>query len=76
MLGLDDLAADRLPPDLDFDTNGARIIDLPSMLLDNVSRHPWFDVLAVGIPAHFTQPIRSTTRSRTGEVGQVGRWTG
>ena len=30
-LGLDDLAADRLPPDLEFDTNGARIVDLLSM---------------------------------------------
>lgn len=30
-LGLDDLAADRLPPDIEFDTNGARIIDLLSM---------------------------------------------
>lgn len=40
MLGLDDLAADRLPPDLEFDTNGARIIDLLSVLLVNVSRHP------------------------------------
>lgn len=30
-MSLDDLAADRLPPDLDFDTNGARIIDLLSM---------------------------------------------
>ena len=30
-LSLDDLAADRLPPDLKFDTNGARIVDLLSM---------------------------------------------
>ena len=30
-LALDDLAADRLPPDLEFDTNGARIVDLLSM---------------------------------------------
>ena len=30
-LSLDDLAADRLPPDLEFDTNGARIVDLLSM---------------------------------------------
>ena len=30
-LGLDDLAADRLPPDLEFDTNGATIVDLLSM---------------------------------------------
>jgi D-alanyl-D-alanine carboxypeptidase len=30
-LRLDDLAADRLPPDLDFDTNGAKIVDLLSM---------------------------------------------
>lgn len=30
-LGLDDLAADRLPPGLEFDTNGARIVDLLSM---------------------------------------------
>ena len=30
-LGLDDLVADRLPPDLEFDTNGARIVDLLSM---------------------------------------------
>ena len=30
-LGLDDLAADRLPPDLEFDTNGATIDDLLSM---------------------------------------------
>jgi len=30
-LALDDLAADRLPPDLAFDTNGARIVDLLSM---------------------------------------------
>ena len=30
-LSLDDLAADRLPPDLEFDTNGATIVDLLSM---------------------------------------------
>jgi len=30
-LSLDDLAADRLPPDLEFDTNGATIADLLSM---------------------------------------------
>ena len=30
-LALDDLAADRLPLDLEFDTNGARIVDLLSM---------------------------------------------
>ncbi len=30
-LGLDDLAADRLPPGLEFDTNGARIADVLSM---------------------------------------------
>ncbi len=30
-LDLDDLAADRLPPDLEFDTNGANIDDLLSM---------------------------------------------
>ena len=30
-LGLDDLAADRLPPDLEFDTNGATIENLLSM---------------------------------------------
>ena len=30
-LSLDDLAADRLPPGVEFDTNGARIIDLLSM---------------------------------------------
>ena len=30
-LGLDDLVADRLPPDLEFDTNGATIVDLLSM---------------------------------------------
>ena len=30
-LGLDDLAAERLPPDLKFDTNGATITDLLSM---------------------------------------------
>ena len=30
-LGLDDLAADRLPPGLEFDTNGATIDDLLSM---------------------------------------------
>lgn len=36
-LGLDDLAADRLPPDLD--TNGARIVDLLSMR----SGIPWYE---------------------------------
>lgn len=30
-LTLDDFAADRLPPDVSFDTNGARIVDLLSM---------------------------------------------
>jgi D-alanyl-D-alanine carboxypeptidase len=30
-LSLDDLAADRLPPNLEFDTNGARLVDLLSM---------------------------------------------
>ncbi|HXJ66093.1 MAG TPA: serine hydrolase domain-containing protein [Actinomycetota bacterium] len=30
-LALDDLAADRLSPDLEFDTNGARVVDLLSM---------------------------------------------
>ena len=30
-LSLDDPVADRLPPDLEFDTNGARIVDLLSM---------------------------------------------
>jgi D-alanyl-D-alanine carboxypeptidase len=30
-LALEDLAADRLPPDLEFDSNGARIVDLLSM---------------------------------------------
>jgi D-alanyl-D-alanine carboxypeptidase len=30
-LGLEDLAVDRLPPDLDFDSNGATIADLLSM---------------------------------------------
>jgi D-alanyl-D-alanine carboxypeptidase len=43
-LGLDDLAADRLPPDLAFDTNGATIADLLSHrsgLADSLSRAQW-----------------------------------
>ena len=51
-LSLDDLAADRLPPDLDFDTNGATIEHLLSM--------------RSGIPEYFVDEdelIEATTRN-------------
>jgi len=78
-LALDDLAADRLPPDLEFDTNGARIVDLLSM--------------RSGIPDYFadekklrkallTAPLRvwtleeklATVAPKRGPVGRQAEW--
>jgi D-alanyl-D-alanine carboxypeptidase len=80
-LRLDDLAADHLPPDLKFDSNGARIIDLLSM--------------RSGIPGYFpdeaeleevltAEPLRiwtlqeklATVASDRGPVGQDWEYVG
>jgi D-alanyl-D-alanine carboxypeptidase len=79
-LSLDDLVADRLPPGLEFDTNGARIVDLLSMRsgfpesLDDDAE--W--KLLTSDPLHVWTPeeVLATVAPRRGPVGQAWEYRG
>jgi D-alanyl-D-alanine carboxypeptidase len=79
-LGLDDLAADRLPPDLDFNTNGARIIDLLSMrsgypeTLDD--EETWGSLWTDPLHAWTTDEVLATVAPERGPVGQTFEYRG
>jgi D-alanyl-D-alanine carboxypeptidase len=79
-LSLDDPVADRLPPDLVFDTNGARIVDLLSMrsgypeTLDDEAE--W--ELLTSDPLHVWTPeeVLATVAPERGPVGQDWEYRG
>ena len=78
-LSIDDLAADRLPPDLEFDTNGATIADLLSMRSGISEYGGDEDELR---EATMTDPLRvwtleeklATVAPERGPVGQDQEW--
>jgi D-alanyl-D-alanine carboxypeptidase len=78
-LSLDDLAADRLPPDLDFDTNRATIADLLSMRSGISEYFPDQDDL---VEATTRDPLRvwtteeklATVDPKRGPVGPEREW--
>src|SRR5262245_26089342 len=70
-LGLDDLAADRLPPGLDFDTNGARVVDLLSMRT-GIPEYDTDDVTLENDPLHAWTAAEKLARVAP-ERGPVGR---
>ena len=79
-LGLDDPVADRLPPGLEFDTNGATILDLLSMRsgypesLDDKAE--W--TLLTSDPLHVWTPeeVLATVAPERGPVGQEWEYRG
>ena len=79
-LGLDDLVADRLPPDLEFDTNGARIVDLLSMrsgypeTLDD--EETWESLWTDPLHAWTTDEVLATVAAERAPVGQTFEYRG
>jgi D-alanyl-D-alanine carboxypeptidase len=79
-LGLNDRVADRLPPDIHFDTNGARIVDLLSMR----SGYPdtllgpgeWRSFTTDRLHAWTTHEVLATVGPRRGPVGQKFEYRG
>ena len=79
-LSLDDLAADRLPPDLEFDTNGARIVDLLSMRSgypETLDDEETWDTLWTD-PLHAWTPdeVLATVAPERARVGQTFEYRG
>jgi D-alanyl-D-alanine carboxypeptidase len=75
-LNLDDLAADHLPPDLGFDTNGARVVDLLSMR-SGIPQYVVDDESLVADPLHVwtAQEKLATVGPERGPVGQDWEYT-
>lgn len=75
-LRLDDLAADRLPPDLEFDTNGARVIDLLSMR-SGIPQYFIDDEALVHDPMHVwtSEEKLATVAPERGAVGRDWEYT-
>lgn len=75
-LGLYDRAADRLPPGIEFDTNGARIIDLLSMRSGIPQYSIDFEAL-ISDPAHIWSAAEklATVAPERGPVGQDWDYT-
>ena len=78
-LGLDDLAADRLPPDLKFDTNGATIVDLLSMrsgIPDYFADDGELVEVVTNDPLHVwtLEEKLATVAPKRGPVGQDREW--
>jgi D-alanyl-D-alanine carboxypeptidase len=80
-LALDDLAADRLPPDLEFDTNGARIVDLLSMrsgISEYMADEDELREALLTDPLHVwtLEEKLATVAPKRGPVGQAWEYTG
>lgn len=75
-LSLGDLAADRLPPGLEFDTNGAKIIDLLSMRSGIPQYFTDYEALA-NDPLHVwtAEEKLATVAAERGPVGQDWEYT-
>ena len=78
-LNLDDLVADRLPPDLEFDTNGATVADLLSMRSGISEYFADEDELVEALtndPLHVwtTEQKLSTVDPKRGPVGPEREW--
>ena len=79
-LGLDDPVADRLPPGLEFDTNGATIVDLLSMrsgfpdTFDDAEE--WERIWTDPLHAWTTDQVLATVGPERGPVGQAWEYRG
>lgn len=80
-LGLDDLAADRLPPDLEFDTNAATIENLLSMrsgISEYMADEDELREVLLTDPLHVwtLEEKLATVAPERGPVGQAWEYTG
>jgi CubicO group peptidase (beta-lactamase class C family) len=79
-LGLDDSAADYLPPELDFDTNGATIVDLLSMRsgLPETLEGPgqWKSLTTDPLHAWTREEVLETVGPERGRVGEAVEYRG
>ena len=77
-LGLEDLAADRLPPDLEFDTNGATIADLLSMRsgYPDVAEKVWERSDIHHLQTWTTGEVLGSVGTERGPVGQNWEYVG